>query len=209
MINNVNLEGITTEVLLFDLGGVLVEFSGVRDVARLLPHQESECQIRERFNCCPHMKAFGNGTLSSREFGELFVRDWRICLTPEAFLQEFRTWSRCLLPGAEQLLATLGRRFRLAALSNSNELHWERNSKDIGVTGLFELAISSHQVGCSKPDPAIYQIALDRLGVSPQAVMFFDDVEANVAAAATAGIRAFRVDGVSAIQDRLSQEGLI
>jgi putative hydrolase of the HAD superfamily len=71
-----------------------------------------------------------------------------------------------------ELLASLRSRFRLAALSNSNELHWERNSRDLGVTDLFEVAISSHQVGLRKPDPRIYLAALDRLAYRQTAPCF-------------------------------------
>jgi HAD superfamily hydrolase (TIGR01509 family) len=195
-------------VLLFDLGGVLVEYSGVQDVRPLLPVETSESEIRERWSRCPHTEAFCLGQLSRQEFGERFVRDWGIDLPPERFLQEFRSWSRRLLPGAAELLRSLRSQFRLAALSNSNELHWERNSRDLGVTDLFEMAISSHQVGCCKPGPAIYLEALDRLKVSPDAVMFFDDVSANVDAASDLGMRAFRVDGVEGVRERLAREGL-
>jgi FMN phosphatase YigB (HAD superfamily) len=128
------------EVLLFDLGGVLVEYTGVQEVTRPLPAGTSEPEILERLSRCPHTEAFGRGQLSRQEFGERFVRDWGIDLPPETFLEEFRAWSKCLLPGAVELLATLRPRFRLAALSNSNELHWERNSRDLGVTDLFEVA---------------------------------------------------------------------
>ena len=197
------------EVLLFDLGGVLVEFSGVRDMARLLPVGTSESDILERWSRCPHTAAFGLGQLSRQDFGERFVRDWGIDLAPERFLEEFRSWSKCLLPGAAELLASLRSRFRLAALSNSNELHWERNSHDLGVTDLFEVAISSHQVGLSKPDPRIYLAALDLLGVSPDRVMFFDDAHENVVAAAELGVRAFQVDGVQGVRERLIREHLL
>ena len=197
------------EVLLFDLGGVLVEYTGVQEVARLLPAGTSESEILDRLNRCPHTEAFGCGQLSRQEFGERFVRDWGIDLAPERFLEEFRSWSTCLLPGAVELLASLRSRFRLAALSNSNELHWERNSRDLGVTNLFEVAISSHQVGLRKPDPRIYLAALDRLGVSTDATMFFDDVHDNVVAAAALGIRAFDVDGVQGVRERLIREHLL
>jgi glucose-1-phosphatase len=197
------------EVLLFDLGGVLVEFSGVRDVAPLLRIEAAESAIRERWSCCPHTEAFGRGQLSRHDFAERFVRDWGLDLPPDRFLQAFRSWSRSLLPGAEELLASLRPRFRLAALSNSNELHWERNANDLGINDLFEVAISSHQVGLSKPDPKIYEVALARLGVSPDAVMFFDDVQANVAAASRLGMRAFQVDGVEGVRERLIREGLL
>jgi glucose-1-phosphatase len=197
------------EVLLFDLGGVLVEFSGVQEVARLLPAGTSQSEIVERWDQCPHTDAFGRGQLSRQDFAERFIRDWGIDLAPERFLEEFRSWSKCLLPGAAELLASLRSRFRLAALSNSNELHWERHSHDLGVTDLFEIALSSHQVGLRKPDPRIYLTALDRLGVSPHAVMFFDDVHENVVSAAALGIRAFQVDGVQGVRERLTREHLL
>jgi glucose-1-phosphatase len=199
----------TVEVLLFDLGGVLVEFSGVQDVAPLLRVEATESAIRERWSACPHTDAFHRGQLSREEFAERFIRDWGLDLPLERFLPTFRSWSKRLLPGAVDLLASLRPRYRLAALSNSNELHWERNTDDLGVTGLFELAISSHQVGCSKPDPRIYQIALDRLGVPPDAVVFFDDLPANVSAASRLGMRAFQVDGVDGVRERLIRERLL
>jgi putative hydrolase of the HAD superfamily len=199
----------TVEVLLFDLGGVLVESSGVQDVAPLLRVEATESEIRERWNRCPHSEAFHRGELSSEDFAERFVRDWGIDLPPDRFLPVFRSWSKRLLPGAEALLASLRPRFRLAALSNSNALHWDRNAKDLGVEALFEFAISSHQVGCCKPDPRIYRIALDRLGVAPDAVVFFDDLPANVAAASELGLRAFQVDGVDGVRERLIRERLL
>jgi epoxide hydrolase-like predicted phosphatase len=198
---------VSVEVLLFDLGGVLVEFTGVLDVAPLFRVAATEPEIRQRFDTCPHIAAYRVGQLDRMEFGARVVRDWELRVSTERFLQEFRTWSRGLLPGAEELLASLRQRFWLAALSNSNELHWERHSNEIGVTALFEVAISSHQVGVAKPDPGIYQEALRRLGVASQAVMFFDDVRANVEAASALGMRAFQVEGVSGLRERLAVEG--
>jgi putative hydrolase of the HAD superfamily len=197
------------EVLLFDLGNVLVEFSGVRDLARLLPAPLTPEELVERWTNCPHSHAFQLGQMSADDYAERFVKDWRIALQPHEFMKEYRTWSRRLLPGARELLDELRPRFRIAALSNSNEAHWDRNSSEIGVTDLFEIAISSHQVGLCKPDPAIYKIALDRLGVAPESVMFFDDLAENVEAARSVGIRAYQTVGVDQVRGRLTREGLI
>jgi putative hydrolase of the HAD superfamily len=197
------------DVLLFDLGGVLVEFSGVRDLAVLLKGKLSEAEISEQMSHYVPTEQLGLGKLSPREFGERFIRDWNIELSPEDFLREFQSWSKRLLPGAIELLTLLHPRFRLAALSNSNELHWERNTNELGLTGLFEVAISSHQVGLYKPDPQMYLTALDRLGVSPDRVMFFDDVPANVIAASALGMRAFQVEGVEGVRSRLMREQLL
>jgi HAD superfamily hydrolase (TIGR01509 family) len=108
-----------------------------------------------------------------------------------------------------ELLDSLRPRFRLAALSNSNELHWVRNTQDLGVTGPFELALSSHQCGLSKPAAEFYVLALERLGVPPDAVLFFDDVPDNVAAASALRMRSFHVNGVEDVRACLVKEGIL
>jgi glucose-1-phosphatase len=197
------------QVLLFDLGGVLVEFSGVRDVVPFMRAPGSEDDTRQRWRTCELTEAFGLGRIGPEEFGDRFVRDWGLTIPPAHFLREFRSWSRRVWPGALELLDSLRPRYRLAALSNSNVLHWDRNTNDLGVTGLFELALSSHQCGLAKPDPAFYQLALARLGVLPDAILFFDDVAANVVAAKALGIRSFRVDGVEDVRACLASEHIL
>jgi putative hydrolase of the HAD superfamily len=47
--------------------------------------------------------------------------------------------------------------------------------------------IYSHEVGLGKPDPEVYELTAERLGVAPDEIVFLDDVPANVAAARAAG----------------------
>jgi len=198
--------GADPRLLLFDLGGVLVEYSGLRDLAPLLPTVLSPEDLRARLLACPHMNAFELGALPPDEFAAAFVRDWGIRLAPDRFLAEFRSWTRCLLPGARELLQALRPRFRVAALSNSNATHWERNLAELGIGDLFDALFSSHELRLHKPDPAIYRVVLERLGVTPAAVIFFDDSAANVAAAHVLGLRAYQVEGVEQLRaclDRL------
>ena len=116
------------ELLLFDLGGVLVEFSGFRDLRPLLRVPLSEAEIRQQWIMCPTIRAFEVGQLTPKQFAERFVAAWNVAVPPAAFLREFRMWTRGFLPGAGELLAALRGRVRLACLSNSNATHWERNS---------------------------------------------------------------------------------
>jgi HAD superfamily hydrolase (TIGR01509 family) len=61
-----------------------------------------------------------------------------------------------------------------------------------------------------KPDPKIFQIALERAHVSsPDAIVFFDDLAANVDAAKSAGLRAYQVRGVDELRTRLIAERLL
>jgi glucose-1-phosphatase len=199
----------TADVLLFDLGGVLVEFSGIEGLRGLLRTSCDEVTIRERLVACPLLRQFEVGTLEPSAFANAFVDEWDLVVPPAQFLTEFRSWSRALLPGARELLDALRPRYRLAALSNSNAVHWDRNTTELGVTGLFDAAYSSHQLGCHKPEPAIYREALARLATRPDCVVFFDDFEPNVAGARAEGITAFQVRGVDQLTECLREHGFL
>jgi putative hydrolase of the HAD superfamily len=202
-------EAAVIDVLLFDLGGVLVEYSGVRDLASLLPDHPSEQDVRARWSRCQPTEAYCLGHLSRQQFGGRFVGDWGLTLSSEAFLDEFRSWPRRLFHGTTELLASLRSRYRIAILSNSNELHWERIMDDLGVAALCDVAISSHHVHLAKPDPRIFVATLERLAVRPETVMFFDDAIANVEAARTLGMRACHANGVDEVRAHLTTAGLL
>ncbi len=57
------------------------------------------------------------------------------------------------------------------------------------LAALFAPVIISEEVGLRKPDPAIFRLALDALGVPPERAAFIDDAEPNVEGAAALGIR--------------------
>jgi putative hydrolase of the HAD superfamily len=199
----------SVELLLFDLGGVLVDFSGPRELGKFLRAPLTPDEILRRWIECPHTEAFERGRISSKEWVERFVKAWDVTLSPDEFLKVFRMMTRRVLPGARALLDQLRSRYRLAVLSNSNALHWDRNTHELKLIELFEFAISSHQVGLCKPDPAIFALALERAQLPPQSVMFFDDLPANVAAAASAGIHARQVRGIDELRCCLMKDNLL
>lgn len=64
----------------------------------------------------------------------------------------------------------------------------------IPVDELFDIVVDSSTEGVRKPNPAIYRIALERLGgVAPDRAVFLDDFEENVRVAAQLGMRAILV----------------
>ena len=58
------------------------------------------------------------------------------------------------------------------------------------IADAFDPLIVSAEVGIAKPDPRIYQLALERLGVQPAEAVFVDDFEDNVAGARWVGMQA-------------------
>ena len=76
------------------------------------------------------------------------------------------------------------------------------------VLRLQALAINPSAVGVRKPAPAIYRLACERLGVVPEAALFIDDHEGNVAGARAVGMRAVWC-GLSAESTRSAAQELL
>jgi len=78
--------------------------------------------------------------------------------------------------------------YRTALLTN-NAREWEPMWRSmIPVDELFDVVVDSSVVGLRKPDPAIYQLTCERLGLPPQDCIFVDDLQCNVDAAADLGM---------------------
>ena len=95
----------------------------------------------------------------------------------------------------ESMLAFLaelrGRGLRLALCTN-NVREWEPLWRPMlpEIDELFEVIVDSGFVGTRKPEPEIYRIVLERLGLTGPECLFVDDVEINCVAAREAGMEA-------------------
>ena len=75
------------------------------------------------------------------------------------------------------------------ALCTNNVREWEARWRALlPIDELFEVVVDSAFVGTRKPEPEIYAITLERLGVAAEACVFIDDLEPNVDAAKSAGM---------------------
>jgi putative hydrolase of the HAD superfamily len=131
--------------------------------------------------------------VTPEDFADAFMAQWRVSMPRDEFLDAFKHWVVGVIGEAQQLIADLAGDYRLACLSNLNPLHWER-CVELGVDQLFADRFLSFELGLRKPQPESYAAVIDRLGVAPGEVMFFDDVAANVDAARAAGMGATLVD---------------
>jgi putative hydrolase of the HAD superfamily len=75
------------------------------------------------------------------------------------------------------------------ALCTNNVREWESRWRAmLPIDDLFEVVVDSAFVGTRKPEPEIYALTLERLGLPAGACAFVDDLEPNVAAARDAGM---------------------
>jgi HAD superfamily hydrolase (TIGR01549 family) len=95
------------------------------------------------------------------------------------------------VPGARPLLeAIVGQGLRVAVVTNNVRREQQLKLARCGLTPLVETLVTSEEVGVQKPDPRIFQTALDRVGVSaPDAIMVGDAWATDIEGARRAGVR--------------------
>jgi len=97
---------------------------------------------------------------------------------------------------------------RVAVLSNAT-LALEQQLAGFGVRDLFAPIINSARVGLRKPDPRIFQHAIDALGVSAGRILFVDDKQRNTRVAEELGIPSVVYTASSDLRDALIRRHLL
>ncbi len=72
----------------------------------------------------------------------------------------------------------------------------------------FDVLIWSYQLHMAKPDPAIYRLCLDKLGIRPEESLFLDDKLVNVEAAKALGMKALQFTTIDHLRADLIARGL-
>jgi putative hydrolase of the HAD superfamily len=130
--------------------------------------------------------------------------------TPAAFLQAMRERSVLLPHGAIRILQELAasEEVELAILNNeARELNDYRIER-FEFGRYFDVFLSSCYLGLRKPDPKIFEVALDVLQRDPEEVAFIDDRAGNCAAAEALGIHAIQYQDESQCAQALERLGL-
>ena len=99
-----------------------------------------------------------------------------------------------LFPEVFETLELLRPRYRLAVISNFDG-RLRMIVEQLGISKFFDQLVISSEVGADKPDPFIFQRALELLGVAPdEALHVGDDPAGDWEGAAAAGMRVFKLE---------------
>ncbi len=191
------------QTILFDLGGVLIELSGIPTMVNWTNNILTPDQLWAQWLESPAVRAFETGRISPTHFAEQLIDEMSLPVEPEAFISTFTQWPKGLFPGTIPFIQSIPSQYTVAALSNTNTLHWPRFMGEMGLDGLFQHTFASHLIGELKPDPAVFEHVLNTLGCSPSSVLFLDDNQLNVDAAQTLGFQAIVVQGLQEAQQTL------
>ena len=179
------------KALIFDVGGVLLR---TEDLA---PRQKwaerlglGPWELAEAVFNCPASAAATLGQAS--EVAIWAAAQERFNLTAgqlAEFRHDFFAGDRL----DETLLAWIAARrgpYRTGILSNAWGSAREFLTRQPAITAAFDILVISAEEGLRKPQPEIYERALERLGVAAAEAVFVDDLPENVAAAWQAGLTA-------------------
>ncbi len=178
---------------LFDIGRVLLDFDFEPSMARLFPPDVTDPASRMQ-RLIERKDEFEAGkieiddyigwaidTLGSRATPDEFRHAWQHIFTPNEPM-----WDRI------RQLAADGH--RLILFSNINGIHWPWITDEFPQFSHFHAAVVSFKTGFIKPQPGIYQYAIDTHGLVPEETLYIDDLPANCATGRHLGFRTWQYD---------------
>lgn len=175
--------------IFFDLGKVILPFD-IRIATRKL---EKEClipseEIVRRIMGNPLDWDFEKGVISPEEFYEQVGQRTGLTLVYDRFVS---IWNDIFSENEKvsRMVRELKRKYPITIISNTNVLHFNFVYKNFPIVREVGSYILSFREGVRKPDPKIFQIALERYGVQPFEALYIDDMEPFIAAARSLGFQ--------------------
>ncbi len=207
------------KAIIFDIGRVIVRLdlkrafapiaAAIRDTRGRPAKSLSAEDTWELILADEHWHDWQEGRISPVEWHQHLMRRLNLSLDYAEFRE---TWNKVLDPEtilSESLFIQLGARCRLALLSNTDPIHVECLEQRFAFGRHFPIRVYSCSVGASKPSPAIYQTALERLGVAAREALYIDDIQEFVDAAKRVGMDAIRFETRALLEDEFRRRNLV
>ena len=198
----------TYQLVLFDLGGVVVEVESdrlVHQVSQLIgrPFEEVQQAVYHTDLLLP----FELGRVTPTAYYEGLKKRLKLRWTYEQFV---RAWNGIFTEHTDvtTLMQRLRKRHRLMALTNTNILHLDHIKASYPSLSVLEDWVASCDVGLRKPDPQFYRFALERAGVRPSEAVYVDDRPEMVEAGRAVGLTAVHFESGRQLDEDLQAIGL-
>ena len=188
------------DLILFDLGGVVVELTGVATMIEWSGGGITEEEVWHRWLHSEAVRSFESGKSSIEQFGLELVEEQGLTVTPDEFLHGFGSWIGGTYEGTLEILQALRSNMPVGCLSNTNPLHWRIMTEEYQLHETFDHHFLSYEIGLMKPDKEIFEHVLQEVGHPPQRILYFDDNQLNVDAARETGLNAWRAKGMEDVR---------
>ena len=177
--------------MLFDLGGVLLRLRPDDAVAAFArAGAPTFGVIWEHDTPQKSLLRLEVGAIDAATFRREVNAAMGTTLSADAFDVAFNAMLGPIAPAAFALLAALRKRYRVFLLSNNNVLHLAViESVYPQLRGCFEAALFSQEIAAHKPAAEAFEKALVAIGAPADEILFIDDSQANIDAAAALGLQ--------------------
>lgn len=176
------------KAVIFDLGRVLVHYDHQQTIAATAALSNAPVDTLHAL-LRTNTHATGIGDLDAEALHALICHHFDVMIDFDAFITAFGAG---IGRDEEALAYALSLQQRpdttVAVMSNTNAAHVLWLDEHLPELREFDLVMMSNEVGLLKPDPAIFEMALELLAVTPQQAIFIDDMVENVEAARALGI---------------------
>lgn len=196
--------------LLFDIGGVLIDIDFRRALQAWAAYSDlAKEEMAQIFQFDPSYQQHERGQISAHDY----FSHLRECLKLSATTEEIEAGWNAIFVGeiTETRLLVQSARLKIPsyAFTNTNESHMRRWSKRFPeVVAAFDRIFASHQIGLRKPEAAAFEHICNAIGAAPETVLFFDDLDENVRAAESAGLRSVLVTSTQDVSRALQEAGV-
>ena len=205
------------KAIIFDLGGVLMTDVPLKEIAEDLAGKLAlpEEEIFAYLYPSKHWELLTLGKITEDEYWDDFLKASKISekleVRREKLKKELKKRARSSLyplGHSTRIINLLRNRYKLAILSNHAKEWSEYMKQKFDLFKSFDPIIFSCDVGFRKPDPQIYEIALEKLKCDAGECVFIDDKKRNTDATEKLGIKGIVFEDYSKLIEDLSRSGV-
>lgn len=199
------------KAVIFDLGGVLIDFNYTIAVERIFKFSDKTPQeIFNLFFDSEITGLFEEGRILPLEFFSKVKEMLNLKLDYAQFLP---IWNEIFFMTEKNrtvysLAKILKNSYKAVLLSNTNTLHFDYIKRNFSVFDAFHHIITSFELGFRKPHPSIYEKTLNILEISPGNVFYTDDRAELIETACRLGIRGFTFKSITQLKKDLLVNGI-
>lgn len=177
------------QAVIFDMDGVLLDTESICDKTwGLASKKMNVVSDADIVNECRGTNKADTLLILHKFLGDDFDAEYFMKLTSDFFHEIEFSSGIPTMPFAKEILEYLKPNYKLALASSTHKTAVTRQLTNAGLIDFFEKIITGDMVSHSKPNPEIYSLACESIGVAPEFCLAVEDSPNGIKSAAAAGL---------------------